>query len=369
MRVLHLICLLILVLPMAKVGAQSKKYSIHTVAFYNFENLFDTINDPHTNDDEWTPKGAQRWTSKKYNQKLQNLSRVLLEIGSSDNANAPTFIGCCEIENRGVLEDLIKEPKLIDKDFGIIHFDSPDKRGIDVALLYQKKHFKPTTYTNVPLYVFKEESKAKAISKLESDDKIDDNLELNPQTNRVFTRDQLLVTGFLEGEEISIIVNHWPSRSGGEKKSSPYREAAGTLNRKVIDSLQRINPNAKVITLGDLNDGPYNKSIKIALGAKANKKEVPLLGIYNPFEEMAKKGLGTIAFRDSWDIFDQIMVSQSLIQDNFSTYQYWKSGIYNKSFLIQTSGQYKGYPKRHSATEIGFSDHFPVYIYLIKELK
>lgn len=369
MRVLRLISFLILLWPMVKTAAQPKKYSIHTVAFYNFENLFDTINDPNTNDDEWTPKGNQRWTSKKYSQKLQNLSRVLLEIGSSENTNAPTFIGCSEIENRGVLEDLIKEPKLIDKEFGIIHFDSPDKRGIDVALLYQKKFFKPTTYMNIPLYVYKVENKTKTISKSEFDDKTDDNLELNSQTNRVFTRDQLMVTGFLEGEEISIIVNHWPSRSGGEKKSSPYREAAGVLNRKIIDSLQGINPNAKVITLGDLNDGPYNKSVKIGLGAKTTKKEVPLMGIYNPFEEMAKKGLGTIAYRDSWDIFDQIMVSQSLIQEDFSTFKYWKAGIYNKPFLIQASGQYKGYPKRHSATEIGFSDHFPVYIYLIKELK
>ncbi|PRZ26333.1 endonuclease/exonuclease/phosphatase family protein [Flavobacterium granuli] len=369
MRVLRLISFFILLWPMVKLAGQPKKYSIHTVAFYNFENLFDTINDPNTNDDEWTPKGEQRWTAKKYNQKLQNLARVLLEIGSSENTNSPTFIGCSEIENRGVLEDLIKEPKLIDKEFGIIHFDSPDKRGIDVALLYQKKFFRPSTYTNIPLYVYKVENKTKTVLKAESDDKTDDNLELNPETNRVFTRDQLMVTGFLEGEEISIIVNHWPSRSGGEKKSSPYREAAGVLNRKIIDSLQEINPNAKVITLGDLNDGPYNKSVKMALGAKATKKEVPLMGIYNPFEEMAKKGLGTIAFRDSWDIFDQIMVSQSLIQEDFSTFKYWKAGIYNKPFLIQTSGQYKGYPKRHSATEIGFSDHFPVYIYLIKELK
>ena len=369
MRVFRLISVLVLALPIAKVVAQPKKYAIHTVAFYNFENLFDTINDPNTNDDEWTPKGAQRWTSKKYNQKLQNLSRVLLEIGSSENANAPTFIGCSEIENRGVLEDLIKEPKLINIDYGIIHFDSPDKRGIDVALLYQKKYFKPTTYTNIPLYVYRKESGAKAVTKLESDDKGDDDLEVSPQNNRVFTRDQLLVTGFLDGEEINIIVNHWPSRSGGEKKSSPFREAAGALNRKIIDSLQKINPNAKVLTLGDLNDGPYNRSVKMALGAKAKKADVLPMGIYNPFEEMAKKGLGTIAFRDSWDIFDQIMVSQSLIQNDFSSFQYWKAGIYNKSFLIQNSGQYKGYPKRHSATEVGFSDHFPVYVYLIKEVK
>ena len=365
MRIFSLLALLLFLLAHTKGVAQQKNYAIHTVAFYNFENLFDTINDQSTNDDEWTPKGAQHWTSKKYHQKLQNLSRVLLEIGSSENSNAPTFIGCSEIENRGVLEDLIKEPKIIDKDFGIIHFDSPDKRGIDVALLYQKKYFRPTNYSNIPLLVYKKELS----SKFEPDDKSDDELAISEQNNRVFTRDQLLVTGFLEGEEINIIVNHWPSRSGGEKKTSPFREAAGMLNRKIIDSLQAINPNAKVITLGDLNDGPLNNSVKKALGAKATKKEVAEFGVYNPFEEMAKKGLGTIAYRDSWDIFDQIMVSQSLIKNDFSSFQYWKAGIYNKAFLIQESGQYKGYPKRHSTTEIGFSDHFPVYIYLIKEHK
>jgi endonuclease/exonuclease/phosphatase family metal-dependent hydrolase len=369
MKAVRLIWILFFMVSMVKVLGQQKKYAIHTVAFYNFENLFDTINDLHTNDDEWTPKGAQHWTSKKYNQKLQNLSRVLREIGSSENANAPTFIGCSEIENRDVLEDLIKESKLVDKEYGIIHFDSPDKRGIDVALLYQKKYFRPTTYTNIPLIVYRKETARKRSSKVEAEEKRDNTLEINNYNNRVFTRDQLLVTGFLDGEEINIIVNHWPSRSGGEKKSSPFREAAGALNRKTIDSLQHINPNAKVITMGDLNDGPYNKSIRIALGAKANKTEVAPFGLYNPFEEMTKKGLGTIAFRDSWDIFDQIMISKSLIQDNFSSFNYWKAGIYNKSFLIQTSGQYKGYPKRHSANEIGFSDHFPVYIYLVKEVK
>jgi hypothetical protein len=369
MRILRLFSLLILLFSLTKTVGQQKSYAIHTLAFYNFENLFDTINDPSTNDDEWTPKGVQHWTSKKYRQKLQNLARVLLEIGTSENTNSPTFIACSEIENRGVLEDLIKDPKLINKEYGIIHFDSPDKRGIDVALLYQNKYFRPTTYINIPLIVYRKKVPTKAISKEVTTDRNDDNLEVSGQNNRVFTRDQLLVTGFLDGEEINIIVNHWPSRSGGEKKSSPFREAAGELNRKIIDSLQRINPDAKVITLGDLNDGPFNKSIKLALGAKANKEDVLPLGVYNPFEEMAKKGLGTIAYRDSWDIFDQIMVSQSLIQNDFTSFRYWKAGIYNKSFLIQSSGQYKGYPKRHSETEVGFSDHFPVYIYLIKEIK
>ena len=358
------ICFIYVLLMSLSVQKKKKKYAIHTVAFYNFENLFDTINDSTTHDDEWTPTGIQHWTIEKYNQKLKNLSKVLSEIGTPENPNAPTFIGGSEIENRNVLEDLIKEKKMLDFDYGIIHFDSPDKRGIDVALLYQKKYFKPISFSNIPLYVYKSEI-------LTDDGKNFENENIESETeyhsNRIFTRDQLLVSGFLEDEEVHIIVNHWPSRSGGEKATSKYREAAGKLNRKIIDSLQQINPNAKIITMGDLNDGPYNKSIKEALGAKAKKAEVKEFGVFNPFEEMQKKGLGTIAFRDSWDIFDQIMITESLIKPDFSTFKFWKAGIFNKSYLIQTSGQFKGYPLRHSQTEIGFSDHFPVYIYLIKE--
>ena len=345
---------------------QSKKYVIHTVAFYNFENLFDTVDDIYTNDDEWTPKGKQNWTTEKYHQKLLNLSRVLSEIGTPENPNAPTFIGGSEIENRGVLEDLIKQPKLLSFDYGIIHFDSPDKRGIDVALLYQKKFFKPTSFSNIPLYILKNKKVPEEDKNEEATD--DEEKEAKIQNNRVFTRDQLLITGFLEDEEISIIVNHWPSRSGGEKATSEYREAAAYLNRKIIDSLQQINPNAKVITMGDLNDGPYNRSLKVALGAKSKKAEVPELGTFNPFEEMAKRGMGTTAFRDSWDIFDQIIITESLIKPDFTSYKFWKAGIFNKPYLIQNSGQYKGYPLRHSFSEVGFSDHFPVYIYLIKEM-
>ncbi|OUL64100.1 endonuclease [Flavobacterium sp. AJR] len=355
MRIITFSIFIFFNLLMTQLHGQTKKYTIHTVAFYNLENLFDTIKNPHILDDEWTPNGTRHWTSKKYFKKLDNLARVLSEIGTPENPNSPTFIGCAEIENRGVLEDLIKQPKLIDKEYGIIHFDSPDQRGIDVGLLYQKKHFKPVTFSNIPLVIYKKPT----------ENSVD---TIANKKNRVFTRDQLLVTGFLDGEEINIIVNHWPSRSGGEQKSSAYREAAGALNRKIIDSLQQINRNAKVITMGDLNDGPYNKSVKVALGAKANKADVPEFGVYNPFEDMAKKGMGTIAYRDSWDVFDQIMVTESLIKTDFSSYRFWKAGIFNKSYLIQTSGQYKGYPLRHATTEVGYSDHFPVYVYLIKEM-
>jgi hypothetical protein len=367
MKIKNLIALFVVLFAITSANAQAKKYIIHTVAFYNFENLFDTINGPN-NDEEWLPNGAQNWTGKKYKQKLENLSRVLSEIGTGENPNPPTFIGGAEIENRGVLEDLIKEPKLINSDYGIVHFDSPDKRGIDVALLYQKKHFKPTSYVNIPLIIYKKQE-AK-VSKKEKEEETDDKVEATTESQRVYTRDQLLVTGFLDGDEVNIIVNHWPSRSGGEKKSSPFREAAGALNRKIIDSLVKINPNAKIITMGDLNDGSYNRSVKVALGAKLKKTELKAAGdIYNPFEQMAKDGNATLFYRDAGDIFDQIMVSEPLTRNDYSSFRYWKAGIWNKPYMIQTTGQYKGYPLRHSMNEIGFSDHFPAYIYLIKEIK
>lgn len=367
MKIKNLIALFVVLFAINLGNAQAKKYIIHTVAFYNFENLFDTINGPNM-DEEWLPNGDQNWTGKKYKQKLENLSRVLSEIGTGENHNSPTFIGGAEIENRGVLEDLIKQPKLINSDYGIIHYDSPDKRGIDVALLYQKKHFKPTSYVNIPLMIYKKQE-AK-IKKKEEEEATDDKVEVDNSSERVYTRDQLLVTGFLDGEEVNIIVNHWPSRSGGEKKSSPFREAAGALNRKIIDSLVKINPNAKIITMGDLNDGSYNNSVKVQIGAKLKKTELKAAGdIYNPFEQMAKDGNASLFYRDAGDIFDQIMVSEPLTRNDYSSFRYWKAGIWNKPYMIQKTGQYKGYPLRHSMTEIGFSDHFPVYIYLIKEIK
>ncbi len=299
MRIKKIIALFFVLFAIFGANAQAKKYIVHTVAFYNFENLFDTINGTN-NDEEWLPNGAQNWTSAKYKQKLHNLAKVLSEIGTTDNPNnSPTLIAGCEIENRGVLEDLVKEPLLINKDYGIVHFDSPDKRGIDVALLYQKKHFNPTSFKNIPLLVYRNQLNTSVKEKNDNDDASDDKSEIDKDLDRVYTRDQLLVTGFLDGEEINVIVNHWPSRSGGEKKSSPFREAAGRLNRKIMDSIYKINPNAKIMTMGDLNDGSYNKSVKEGIGAKRKKEEVKEVGIYNPFEEMFYKGNATLFYRDA----------------------------------------------------------------------
>jgi hypothetical protein len=362
-KIVALLCVLFV---MFSVSAQDKKFKVHTIAFYNVENLFDTINDPKINDEEFLPSGSQRWNRKNYNKKLANISKVISEIGTGENPNSPTVIGLGEIENRYVLEDLVKQPLLVNKEYGIIHFDSPDKRGIDVALLYQKKNFRPTSYKNIPLIVNYESQESK---KEETEEKTDDNVEVNASTRKLYTRDQLLVTGLLDGEEVHFIVNHWPSRSGGEKRSSPYREAAAALNKKIIDSLYKINPNAKVITMGDLNDGPYNNSIKKVLGAKGKKEEVKEKGLFNPMEDLSNKGIGTLAYRDAWDLFDQMIISEPLIRKDYSSFRFWKAGVFNKPYLQQKTGQYKGYPERNWNGVAGYSDHFPVYLYLIKEQK
>lgn len=346
MKIYHPLLLLIALLSMKSAFGQEKKFKIHTIAFYNVENLFDTKDDPAINDEEYTP--ASGWIEEKYKQKLKNLERVISEIGTNEQqTNAPVVLGVCEIENRGVLEDLIRQPKLAAKDYGIIHYDSPDGRGIDVGLLYQKKHFTPTNTASIPLIV----------------------LNIDGSGRRVYTRDQLLVSGYLDGEEMHFIVNHWPSRSGGEKRSSPYREAAGALNRKIIDSLQKINPDAKVITMGDLNDGPYNKSVKKEIGAVAKKEQLKPGGVFNPMEEMSNKGIGSLAYRDAWDLFDQMMLTEPFLRTDYSSYRFWKAGVFNKPYLIQPDGQYKGYPLRNSPSEPGYSDHFAVYLYLVKEHK
>lgn len=359
MRSNHLISLLILVLSIATLSAQQKNYEIHTVAFYNIENLYDTINDANTLDDDWVYSSSYYW------KKISNIARVLSKIGTGENSNAPTIIGLAEVENRSVLEDLIKDPQIIGKDYGIVHFESPDRRGIDCSFLYQKKYFKPTSYANIPLLIYEKDTKA--IKKVSVEDDKEDGNEPDQITKRIYTRDQILLTGFLDGEEMNFIVNHWPSRRGGEAISSLLREKAAALNVKIIDSLQKLNPNAKVITMGDLNDGPFNSSLKKVLKTKANKSDLQPLGMYNPMENISKKGIGTIAFRDAWDVFDQVILTESIIRADYSTYKFWKAGVYNASFMIQSTGQYKGYGLRNTLTVPGFSDHFPVYIYLIKE--
>jgi len=324
-----------------------KKYKINTIAFYNVENLFDYEDDPITFDDDRTPDGKDHWTKEIYEAKLANMAKVISEIGEDVTGTSPAIIGVCEVENLRVLEDLLNQETLVNKDYGIVHFDSPDRRGIDVALLYQKKIFIPTNYKAYELVIFDDQDRNK----------------------RVYTRDQLLVSGMLDGEKISVIVNHWPSRSGGEERSRPKRIKAAELNKRIMDSLFSEDPYAKIITLGDFNDDPVSPSVKDILKSKSEKEDMKVKELYNPMEDMYKKGMGTLAYRDAWNLFDQIIISTELTKKDYASYRFYKAGIFNKNYLATPRGQYKGYPFRSFVNGYtgGYSDHFPVYIYLIKE--
>jgi len=329
--------------------SQTKNYKIHTVAFYNLENLFDTINNLEKNDEASPIMNIKKNRSKIYHQKIENMARVISEIGYDKTKRSPTIIGISEIENKTVLEDLILTKKLKSKNYGIIHYDSPDLRGIDVALLYQKKYFVPISHRPYELKIWSENG------------------------YRLYTRDQLLVTGYLEGELIHIIINHWPSRRGGEKKSRPNREKAAFLNKKITDSIFSKKTNSKIILMGDLNDDPTNSSLKNILQTKTIVKNTVDTVFYNPYESLFKKGHGTLGYRDNINLFDQIILSGNLISKNkkFKTYGFYKAHIFNPKYLSVQKGKYKGYPFRsfgYNGFTNGFSDHYPVYVYLIKRI-
>ena len=326
-----------------------KKYTIRTIAFYNLENLFDTINDLSINDEASPMMELKFNRSKVYWDKIDKLASTIAQIGYEEAKTSPAVIGVSEVENRSVLEDLIKSKHLIQKKYGIVHYDSPDKRGIDVALLYQKKYFKPVYHE-----VF--------------------NPNIYKNNRKVFTRDQLLVSGYLDDELIHIIVNHWPSRSGGEAKSRPLREKAAYQNIKIIEKIRATEENAKILTMGDFNDDPNNSSFKKILKTKRKKKNVGNNDIYNPYENLHRKGFNTLAYRDGLNLFDMILISLPLLdrgEKDFSTYKMYKAMIFNKRFLSDKKGKFKGYPFRsfsNGGYTGGYSDHYPVYMYLIKKI-
>lgn len=326
--------------------SQKKTYQVKTIAFYNVENLFDITNDSLTFDDDRTPDGKDNWTKKRYDKKIETISKVLSEIGFETSNSSADIIGLCEVENKQVVEDLIHHPNLRQKNYGIVHFDSPDERGIDVALLYKKSAFIPSSFNSHRLLLFKDDG------------------------FRDYSRDQLVVGGYLGDEYFNFIVNHWPSRSGGEARSKPNRIAAAKLNKRIIDSILRTDINAKIISMGDLNDDPTSDSLKKILRTEGKIKNIEENTLFNPMERLHKKGVGSLAYRDKWNLFDQIFFTSNLVNTNRENYTFWKVGIYNPTYLIDQKGRYKGYPLRTYAGGSyvgGYSDHFPVYMHLLKE--
>ena len=337
------IALIVFLLTFA--GQAQKIYKIRAVAFYNVENLFDTENDSLTFDDDRTPEGKDHWTQERYEQKVENLSKVISNIGLIVSKTSPDIIGLCEIENKKVLEDLVSHPNLQKMNYGIVHFDSPDERGIDVAFIYKRAVFLPTSFQSRRL------------------------LLQNVDGERDYTRDQLVVGGLLDDEQIYCIINHWPSRSGGATRSKPNRLAAAKLNKRIIDSIVKIDHSAKIISMGDLNDDPIDDSLRKILKTKGNQENLEEHDLFNPMEKLFKKGVGSLAYRDKWNLFDQFYFTANLLEKEGGSYRFWKANVFTAPYLFAKKGKYKGYPFRTYAGGNytgGYSDHFPVYMYLIK---
>lgn len=328
------------------VGFAQKPYK---VVFYNLENLFDTINDPNKNDEEYLPEGERKWTTYRYNQKLHNMERVLFDVALQDK-NFPVVIGVSEIENRLVLEDLLAQPKLAKANYRIVHFDSPDRRGVDCAFFYRPNQFQL------------EGSEAHRIS--------------FPGRPNFLTRDLVAMWGKIEGEPFYFIVSHWPSRLGGKERSQYSRDFVAAKCKHICDSVRTVNPNTKVVIMGDFNDDATDASVVEVLGAKGNIKKLKANDMFNPFNAMLKAGYGTLAYRDSWNLFDNIVVSENLATGSTGALKIQKKegakfygNIFTAPYMIQKEGQYKNYPLRSfvgSNFQNGYSDHFPVYIYIAK---
>ena len=338
---------LFLTLSFCSFAQQKQQYKVAIVSFYNLENFYDTINNPIVDDEEFLPTGLKNYNTAIYTDKVFKLATVLSQIGTDKTPDGPALIGVAEIENDTVLTDLINHPLLKSRGYKFVHYDSKDARGVDVGLLYNPKYFK--VENSKPLYV-----------QLPGGSK-----------DAYYTRDILWVQGKLDGETIHIYVNHWPSRRGGEERSSPAREAAALVAKNHMDSIAKIQGNTKVILMGDLNDDPINASVAAVLQAKGKQAEVREKGLFNPWVEMYNKGIGTLAYQDSWNLFDQIIISYPWLNRNQAGFFYYQPFIFNKEFMSENTGRYRGYPMRTwdgNTYRGGYSDHFPTYIMLLKKL-
>ncbi len=326
------------------VNAQKASYKVGLIGFYNLENLFDTINDPTINDEEFLPDGSYHYTGKVYLDKLDHLADVLSKIGTDLTPDGLSMFGDAEIENETVLIDLVNHPLLKNRNYKFVHYNSPDIRGIDVCLIYNPKYFTPISSQSLTVH-------------------------LGTDTTEHKTRDVLFVYGKYDNEDMFVFVNHWPSRRGGEEASAPGRSKAAKVCKEKIDSIVAKNPDAKIVLMGDLNDDPVSPSVAVVLGSKGDKEKVSAGGLFNPWVEPYKQGIGTLAYNDSWNLFDQIIVSSGFLDTKQSGFFFHEAKIFSKPWMIQTSGRYKGYPKRtydFNNYMGGYSDHFPTYIVLLK---
>ncbi|WP_350289403.1 endonuclease [uncultured Croceitalea sp.] len=310
----------------------------YTVAFYNLENFFDTVNNKGTLDDDFTPDGFKRWDDRKFGIKAKKMAKAIVKIGTDDSNKPPILIGIAEVENSDVIATLLKTGELKDIAYDYVHFDSPDERGIDTALIYQKDYFEIIDAETIPLLIS------------------------NGNGDRDFTRDILYVHGKLNKEEVHVFVNHWPSRRDGEDETSYKRiEAAKTILGK-LEELSIHKDISNCIIMGDFNDDPNSESIKTLMESGR---------FINPMQQMLSPHTGSANYRGEWSLFDQILISHSFLNYEKGTHSFKKAEIYAPNFLKEWKGKYKGNPFRTFAGKKylgGYSDHFPVYIVLKNNL-
>lgn len=343
-KVFLAIALLLFVFAPSRAQKQEKQYELYGVAFYNLENMFDTLHDSGKNDFEYLPTGAMKWGTMKYTHKLKNMSEVLSQLATDKLPMGAAVIGMSEVENRNVLQDLLKQPALANRGYQIVHYEGPDRRGVDCAFFYNPTLFKLQDSKLVP-YVY----------------------ENNDTTYK--TRGFLVMGGQMAGEHCYFIVNHWPSRAA----ESWARERGGAQVRVVKDSLLQVDPKAKIFIMGDMNDDPFDKSMSVSLGAKRKAADCKDNDLFNPWwDTLVDKGIGSLQYKGKWNLFDQIVFTGNLLGSDRSTLKFWKNEVFMRDYLFQQDGKYKGYPKRTHAGGVwldGYSDHLPTVVFLVKESK
>ncbi|WP_298556625.1 endonuclease [uncultured Algibacter sp.] len=312
------------------------RHDMQTVAFYNVENLFDLKNDKYKHDNDFLPGSIKNWTPKRYENKLRKLGYAISNIGRRETGKHPALVGLAEVENAVVIKDLISSKHLKNCNYDFVHFDSPDERGIDVALLYDRTAFKVlhSEVFSIPLT----------------------DLDGTPD----YTRDILLISGNLDGEKVHVIVNHWSSRREGEKETEFKRIASSEKVGDIIKTLKNEDDHAKILVIGDFNDDPHSKSVA---------RLVDDYGLYNTMETLRSFTRGSVKHRRQWFIFDQILISTNFFKSSKNEFEFFKANIFDEDFLKLFKGPYKGSPFRTYVGpkyKGGYSDHFPVYAILKK---
>lgn len=366
---------------------QQKQKVIFGLAFYNLENLFDTIHTAGKNDWDFLPNGPYRWNTMKYTSKLKNMSRVLSELCMDRTKAGAAVIGVSEVENRQVILDLLKQPSLEGRGLKVLHVESPDRRGVDCGMIYNPRLFQLEDSLYV-YYIYPDDTTGDAPVGFTVDaDKRICPTPLYGDTTHI-TRGFLVGIGRMAGERVGVIVNHWPSR-GAE---SPARERAGMQVRRLCDALyEQYAGDIKLVIMGDLNDDPDNKSMTEGIRCKfeASKLEGDA-DFFNPWYYTLRKSpqLGTLMYQGKWNLFDQILVSGNAVDRNYDLKKAGKNQLkaadldlshgltfyrhdrFVRDYLFQQEGKYKGSPLRTTAGGTwlnGYSDHLPTQIYFVKE--